>query len=70
MSPFLRIVLKTVKECIGFQKHLNNRMIRKKSKELTSGSEELSRMFTFEEWSYRDGCWSMEREVDVNAIAV
>lgn len=45
-------------------------MIRMKSKELTSGSEELSRMFTFEEWRYHDGRWSMEREVDVNAIAV
>lgn len=64
----------SVKECIGFVKHFENRIIRMKNDKaaivfyelvLTKGSKELSRMFTTEEWRYTNDSWSIEREVDL-----
>ena len=64
----------SVKECIGFEKNFENRIIRMKNvnsaivfyeQVLRNGDRELSRLFTTEEWQLHGDQWLLTREVDI-----
>lgn len=64
----------SVKECVGFEKSFENRIIRMKNQTnaivfyeqiLKNGERELSRLFTTEEWELQGDQWLLTREVDI-----